>query len=117
SGTGQACTQTGQVPVFLSPGARGRGSRWVEVRVDQSVPSAPMTWVPKVTVPSVTGCLPVLRKSRVTFSHQRTSVSARPGLPIRRPAGAWGPAGTVGDGGLGEPGPLPSPSPSPSPSL
>ncbi len=112
SGTRQADTQTRQVAVRWAWPVMGVGSGWVEVRVAQSMPRAPMMWVPKVTVPEVTGRSPVLRRVREMFSHQRTSAPVRLTGPVVRWGGVLGLGVGVGVGvgvgrGLGDgPGPV-----------
>ena len=74
-----ASTHTVQVRSSRFPAPIGAGSFRVDSTVAQSMPSAPMTCVPKVTVPERTAVPPELWKSRVTFSHQRRSVGSRTG--------------------------------------
>lgn len=93
SGTRQLSTQTVYVRVLAVPGAIGAGSGWADSIVAQSTPSAPMTWVAKVTVPERAGEPPVLRKVTVTRSHHRVPASVSTGAERVSVAGAAG----VGD--------------------
>lgn len=83
---------TVQVFSRLVPPAMGAGSLLVDSTVAQSMPSGPVTCVPKVTLPERTVASPVLRNSTVTFSHHRSSVGSRSGSPTISAAGS------VGDG-------------------
>lgn len=95
SGTRQSSTHTVQVFVLPAPAAIGAGRSRVESIVAQSMPSAPMMCVPRVTVPERTAVPPVLRKETVTFSHQRLSVASRVGVLTLRTAGPVEPGGLV----------------------
>ena len=79
SGTRHASTHTVQVPSFRAPAPIGAGSGSAYSTVAQSIPSAPMMCVPRVTVPERAAAPPELRKVTVTFSHQRRAVAARRG--------------------------------------
>lgn len=80
--TRQASTHTAHVRSAVRRGAIGTGSGRVEVTVAQSLPSASTTCVPRTTVPSVTGVLPVLVKPNVTSSHQACPPGLRRGSPM-----------------------------------
>ncbi|ALO94749.1 hypothetical protein SHL15_3639 [Streptomyces hygroscopicus subsp. limoneus] len=88
SGTRRASTHTVQVGLLCAPGATGTGSSTVAPTVPQSIPSAPMMCVPKVTDPERTAVPPESRKVTVTFWHHRLSVSSVTGSPQERSAGA-----------------------------
>ncbi len=98
-----ASTHTVHVGLLRAPGAIGTGSSTVDSTVAQSMPSAPMTCVPKVTDPERTAVPPELWKATVTFWHHRSSVSSVAGSPQERSAGVAGAVVRLGAGaGLGE---------------
>src|SRR5258708_5844718 len=96
SGTRQASTQISQVFSFFPPPFTGTG--FSVSMVVQSMSSALMICVPKVTVPLVAALSPVLVKVTVTYSHRRRSEAARTGALTVSRAGAALAAGAVVDG-------------------